>query len=490
MSPPTGSVPPTIVMPLRSWLAVSHLTVLLLPLLVLVASGTLAKELRDQTRSDLEHQAALVAMLVESEVRQARWANPGVGIACCSKRLSTYLRRAKAETYSGFQITDRRGIVVANSGSKQGYDLSGNAEVAEALSGQTSLVIRPRALPSRLQPLSSESRRARIRLFVAIPVEINGEILGSIVVSRTPREEVQALYQMAPTAALSAIGALLFTLALAWGAGVLAARSLRGLDRGAQRIADGDFGGIDDLARPRQSHIAEVAGVARSFTRMTSRLRERLGYIGEFASNVSHEFKTPLATLRGTVELLSDDDEMPTAQRERFLGNAERELDRLERMVTGLLSLARADEAHSRSRVALEEVLRQVAQDHQLELQGSAAVVLGDRAQLEAVVTNLVKNALRHGGEGVRVQLWAWSRGAETGFEVRDDGVGITEANLARVFDRFFTTDRGSGGTGLGLALVRAIIERHGGAVEVQSEPGNTVFRITLPSHQPDDRSW
>ncbi len=284
-----------------------------------------------------------------------------------------------------------------------------DAEVAEALSGQSSLVIRPRPLPSRFQPLSSESRRAKIRLFVAIPVEIEGEILGSIVVSRTPREEVQALYQMAPTAALSALGALLFTLALAWGAGVLAARSLRGLDQGAQRIADGDFGGIDDLARPRHSHIAEVAGVARSFTRMASRLQERMGYIGEFASNVSHEFKTPLATLRGTVELLSDDEEMPGVQRERFLDNAERELDRLERMVTGLLSLARADESHSRSPVVLDEVLASVARDAGIELQGRAHPVLGDRDQLEAVASNLVQNALRHGGDGVCVQIRACS---------------------------------------------------------------------------------
>ncbi|HHO54190.1 MAG TPA: HAMP domain-containing protein, partial [Deltaproteobacteria bacterium] len=416
--PAPSALAPTTVLPLRSWLAISHLTVLLLPLLVLVASGTLAKELRDQTRSDLEHQASLIAMLVESEVRQARWASPGVGIACCSRRLSSYLSRAKAETYSGFQITDRRGIVVANSGSKLGEDLSGNAEVAEALSGQSSLVIRPRPLPSRFQPLSSESRRAKIRLFVAIPVEIEGEILGSIVVSRTPREEVQALYQMAPTAALSALGALLFTLALAWGAGVLAARSLRGLDQGAQRIADGDFGGIDDLARPRHSHIAEVAGVARSFTRMASRLQERMGYIGEFASNVSHEFKTPLATLRGTVELLSDDEEMPGVQRERFLDNAERELDRLERMVTGLLSLARADESHSRSPVVLDEVLASVARDAGIELQGRAHPVLGDRDQLEAVASNLVQNALRHGGDGVCVQIRAWSGEGESGFEV------------------------------------------------------------------------
>jgi signal transduction histidine kinase len=227
--------------------------------------------------------------------------------------------------------------------------------------------------------------------------------------------------------------------------------------------------------------VREVAGLADSVASMAAQLQARLAYISEFASNVSHEFKTPLATLRGTVELLAEDDEMPTDQRTRFLDNASRELDRLERLVSGLLHLARADEGSEHEAVGLQELLDGVAAARGVELQGTAGVVSGSRAQLEAVAVNLVDNALTHGGDGVTVRVEAFTTDGRTGFRVVDDGVGITEANLPRIFDRFFTTHRAGGGTGLGLALVRAICERHGGHITARSEAGRTVFEVELP---------
>jgi signal transduction histidine kinase len=105
---------------------------------------------------------------------------------------------------------------------------------------------------------------------------------------------------------------------------------------------------------------------------------------------------------------------------------------------------------------------------------------MGDRVQLEAIAENLMVNAARHGGPCVQVRLWRVD--AETGFEVEDDGPGISVANQARVFERFFTTRRGDGGTGLGLALVRAVARAHGGDVGLVSESGRTVFRVALPA--------
>ena len=99
------------------------------------------------------------------------------------------------------------------------------------------------------------------------------------------------------------------------------------------------------------------------------------------------------------------------------------------------------------------------------------------------MIGNLVENARVHGGRDVWVRAWR-SEGV-CGFDVEDDGPGITPANLPRVFDRFFTTRRGSGGTGLGLALVRAVVTSHGGEVTVSSEPRRTVFRVRLPADEP-----
>jgi signal transduction histidine kinase len=219
---------------------------------------------------------------------------------------------------------------------------------------------------------------------------------------------------------------------------------------------------------------------------MSARLRQRLRYISEFAGNVSHEFKTPVSSLRGTVELLRDDDDMPPEQRARFLENALSDLDRLSRLVGGLLRLARAEEGGARAVFSLDDVVADVCARHRdgggdVSHSGAAARVDANREQIDSAVGNLVENALRHGGPDVKVQVVGFTDGAWTGVDVIDDGPGISPANLPKVFDRFFTTDRAKGGTGLGLALVRAVMEAHGGRVEVESVLGRTRLRVVLP---------
>jgi len=463
---------PTVVLPLRTWLAGSHAAVFLLPLLVVLGTGALGTDLRNQTRDDIEHQATILALHASTRLAAgASLADDGAG-------LSPMLAQVRERTLAGIQVTDTSGLVVASSGAL-GDDLADDPDVQAALGGHDSSSVRPRK-PSN-HPLSSESRRAGVRLFVAAPIWRGGEVAGAVVVSRTPREELQAMYHMADAPLLVGWFAGLFV-AIGVGAyfSVMLSRNLRRLDHGALQIASGSFGGLRLLERPTGSHVAEVARVAESVTAMAARLQERLGYIGEFASNVSHEFKTPLATLRGTVELLGDDDEMPLEQRARFLHNAERELVRLERLVGGLLSLARADEEPQASEVDLQGVAQRVAGRLGVAFEGDCGHTSGDEAQLEAVLTNLVHNAQRHGGEGVSVVVRGLGEGV---VEVHDDGVGISEANLARVFDRFFTTDRAEG-TGLGLALVRAVVESHGGHLTVTSSPGDTRFVMRLPPYR------
>ncbi|MEQ1568402.1 MAG: HAMP domain-containing sensor histidine kinase [Myxococcota bacterium] len=468
-------------LPLSAWLLCSHTAVLLPPVVVLLLSGTLTNDLRDQTRWDIEHQGALIATYLQSELEHARRARPGADLDDIEPRVRGPLRDAKESTLSGIRVVDARAKVVATSGDVLGEDLSSDPIVQAALDGRTGVEVRPRPEQTEYHPPWSESRSANVRVYVAIPVVLDQRVVGAVVISRTPREQFKALYHMAPGLVAAVVAAVFATAGVAGLAAWVATRSLEMLDRGALRIADGDHAGLDELDRPRRSHVSEVAHTANSIATMAERLRDRLSYISEFASNVSHEFKTPIATLRGTVELLTDDAEMPAEQRARFLDNAGRELSRLERMVSGLLSLARADEPHARAEVGLGELLADVAADHAVALSGEAAAVRGDRAQLEAVAKNLVENARRHGGPGVAVQLEGFVDGRATGFRVIDDGRGISDANLARVFDRFFTTDRASGGTGLGLALVRTIAQRHGGDVNVDSRPGRTVFTVRLP---------
>lgn len=466
-------------MPLRTWLMLSHLLVFTLPVVVLLGSGALARDLLEQTRQDLQHQAALLALVAEDLLVQARVATPGAGLESVGPALSERLRKAKATTLSGIEVTDTAGIVVATSGTVVGEDRSDHGEVQRALDGESLTVVKPRT-PVRL-PLDSPSRGASVRVFVAVPVTVDGEIVGAMVLSRTPREELETLYEMAPgPLVVGATSALLVTLVGGLAIGVVLTRSLRTVARTTTRIAEGRFDGLGELDPAEASHVADVALLATSVRATADRLKERLGYISEFASHVSHEFKTPLATLRGTVELLADDDgTMPADQRARFLGNAEAEVLRLQRLVDGLLGLARAEEARSRDEVDLDQLLALVVARHPgVALTGHAGSLRADRAQVEAVADNLLANAARYGAPPIEVV--AFRAAGEAGFEVTDHGPGVSPANQARVFDRFFTTGRDEGGTGLGLALVRTVARAHGGDAVMRCEGGATRFRVTL----------
>jgi signal transduction histidine kinase len=450
---------------LHTWLVGSHLVVLSLPLLAVVGTGALSWDLGNQTKEDLEHQGAILALLAEPLMDRP-------------ERLSPLLREVKAETLAGIRVVDREGVVVASSGDGVGDDVSEDEEVRAALTGIEGMAIRPRGRTRAYrEPLSSPSRHSAVRIYLAVPVSRGDELLGAVLLSRTPREELQTLYQMAPRLWWGAASAVLFTAGLALAAGHYGSRSLRTLQATCERIAGGSLDA--DLAGPASSRIAETAGLAASMGTMVARLRARLAYIREFAGNVSHEFKTPVAALRGSLELVRDDDAMPREQRIRFLDNALADLDRLSRLVGGLLRLARAEEAGGRSLLTLGALAREVAARHGVEFVGDASSIQANAEQVETAIDNLVQNALRHGGPPVVVR--AWREGRWTGVDVTDAGPGVSEANAARVFDRFFTTDRERGGTGLGLALVRAIAEAHGGTASLVPTPSGACFRVAFP---------
>jgi signal transduction histidine kinase len=467
---------PRIVLSLRTWLVLSHLVVLTLPVLALIGTGALAADLRMQTREDLEHQAALLALHIEAEL--ARSNTP-----LSRLQLNDFLAEAKQATLAGFRVVDARGVVVASSAGERGEDISDDPEVATALTGAKGVAEKPRArVPAASsRDLGGPSRHADVRVFVALPVREGGDVVGAVVLSRTPREEFQAFYQMAPRLTTGVLLALLGTVALAIGAGRILSRSLQALAEASHGIATGADAALLALEPASRSHVSEARALAAAMGTMSNRLRQRLRYISEFAGNVSHEFKTPVSSLRGTVELLRDDDDMPPDQRTRFLDNALADLDRLSRLVGGLLRLARAEEGGARTVVTLDDVVAEIVARHEgIVREGAGARVEMSREQVESAITNLVENALRHGA-GAPVRVHTWQDGRWTGVDVIDTGPGISPANLPKVFDRFFTTDRARGGTGLGLALVRAVAEAHGGRVDVESQPGHTRFRLTFP---------
>ncbi|MFH1469968.1 MAG: ATP-binding protein [Pseudomonadota bacterium] len=454
-------------LPLRLWMAVSHLMVLALPVLALLVTGSMARELQLQAQAELTHQGAAIARLAEPLLVR--------GDRAAMADLEAALGAVEADTGSRVELLDATGRVLMGSPPRdRPLTLSDRREVAQALTGQRAFAVRKRP-----KGCAAAECRGLVRVFMATPIWHDEAVIGAVRVSLAPRHALQAVGGWPFWLAVGLTLACTVVLAVAWGH--VLSRSLTALSRTSRRIQDGEFHAVHALERPGRSHVTEVGALARGVSAMALRLEQRLAYIGEFASNVSHEFKTPITTLRGTVELLRDDDQMDAEQRARFLENALADLDRMERLVSGLLALARAEQAGPREPVDLDALLAQLAERFGIPVEGEAGAVPGNPAQIAAAIGNLVENALQHGGPDVRVRLLAWREERGAFIEIIDDGQGISAANLPKVFDRFFTTGRARGRAGLGLALVRAVCEAHGGEVSVQSRPGETRFRVRLP---------
>ena len=225
----------------------------------------------------------------------------------------------------------------------------------------------------------------------------------------------------------------------------------------------------------------------------------------DFVANASHELRTPLAALSGFIDTLRGSAREDPAARERFLPIMQAQADRMARLIDDLLSLSRIElNAHLRpdKQVDVGAIVRQVAdslqtlaRDRNVEVKtiGSSAPLLvpGDRDELIRVFENLVENALKYAASGKRVDI-ALSVGEgsdgkrEARIAVRDRGPGIAPEHLPRLTERFYRVDvsesRAQGGTGLGLALVKHILNRHGGRLTIESSPGQgATFTVHLP---------
>lgn len=226
----------------------------------------------------------------------------------------------------------------------------------------------------------------------------------------------------------------------------------------------------------------------------------------DFVANASHELRTPLAALLGFIETLQGPARADEPMRDKFLGIMREQAARMARLIDDLLSLSRIElNAHLRpgGEVDLTAVVRQVvdglqmlARDRGVEIKvtGEDAVrVAGDRDELTRAIENLVENALKYGGEGKRIDIVVRrapprSDGLEAQLIVRDYGPGIAPEHLPRLTERFYrvnvTASRAQGGTGLGLALVKHILARHGGRLTIESVQGNgATFTALLPMH-------
>ena len=281
---------------------------------------------------------------------------------------------------------------------------------------------------------------------------------------------------------------------------LLAARTALPLRRFAATAAAVDAGDLTPRLEAEPTAAVELRALAEAFNHMLDRLDAAFARQRRFVSDASHELRSPLTAVRGQLEVLARSERPDAAEVRRVESLALAELGRVERLIEGLLALARLDEGEGPAprRIEAASFLADLAEAAPGGA-GHADLVAGDLVAdpdlIARVVRNLLENARRHAGPGGRVELGsAASAGGELRIWVDDDGPGIPPAERERVFDRFHRSeaarDRASGGSGLGLAISRSIVAAHGGRIWVEDSPlGGARVCFSLPRFAPKVRN-
>ncbi len=302
--------------------------------------------------------------------------------------------------------------------------------------------------------------------------------------------DTSVVWQTMISLVLSAVSALMLGTLMAALAGRRFLRPIREMSKATKAIAKGNFN-----VRVSVPKNAEMSELVDNFNRMTRDLGSIETLQRDFVNNVSHEFKTPLASISGFAKLMESGGLSEEQQRE-YAGIIAEESDRLAKLSASILRLTRLDNASSlsdRTEYDLDEQLRRTiallaSQWEQKNIDMTVEVdeitLCGSKELLGEVWLNLLTNAIRFTPEGGHIAVRASELLDEVVVEVEDDGCGMTPEVSSRVFERFYQGDRSHSneGNGLGLALVKRVVELSGGRVEVESSPGaGSVFRVRLP---------
>lgn len=395
------------------------------------------------------------------------------------------LRNTQAITLAGIRILDEKGIVIVGR-NEVGQSLAHVQEVKGALAGQYASVIRERRSDEAQPALTSLSRGTGIRVFTAFPIIDKGHVYGVIYLSRTPQNIVKHLYSIKEKVVLVIIILLVMTGLLVSFMSSRLSRPIAELRLQAQKVTRGEVDTVDVIAKPGSY---EVEALSRSIAEMSYTLQERGQYIQEFASHVSHEFKTPLTSMQASLELLQEHKEMSEEQQQRFLSNLQGDTERLKNLVTRLLEQARADTLATSSStshlIPILNSMRAQYKKHNIDLSFDeidldVELHISTDA-LESVLINLFDNSQSHGANTITLVTKATKEKGLFHLHIQDNGTGISPANKERIFTPFFTTRREQGGTGLGLGIITATLKAWKGAIALQDSDLGALFSVTLP---------
>jgi signal transduction histidine kinase len=342
-----------------------------------------------------------------------------------------------------------------------------------------------RALESGETATGRLERDGSDRAEVAVPLDSTTVILLSAPLNDA-LANVSLVRRTLLLAGLVGLGVSLFVGALAaW----RFTRRIRRLEEAAERIAAGDF--EQPVVDPVDDEVGELA---EAFDSMRLRLAQLDHARREFIANASHELRTPLFSLGGFLELMAHED-LDDQERRDFIEEMAAQVERLTKLATDLLDLSRLDAGQlsvSRTEVDVAAIAHTVGEEFHAIAEGSGhalqvradgpLLAVGDEQRVLQIARILVENALRHTPAGTTVVVTAEPEAGKAALSVRDNGPGVPARDHEHLFERFYRADGGkASGSGLGLAIARELAVRMDGAIELRSEPGNTVFTLLLP---------
>jgi two-component system, OmpR family, sensor histidine kinase ChvG len=365
------------------------------------------------------------------------------------------------------------------------------ATVRDALAGRYGAAVRP---------TGGETWRPSLTLHAAIPVRGGGgEVVGAVLVSQSTVRILRELDDVRLDVFKVFLGSVAIAAILSLLLAGTITHPIRRLSDEASALLDrrgrlrGRFGG--------SRRADEIGDLARALEQLTARLEAHQHALEAFASDVSHELKNPLAAIRSATELLAEIDD--PRDRERFAVLVQKEVARMERLLSGVREIGEIDarlETEDAVVVDAEALLREVVDGvrrradnavHNIEIvlasQGAPLPVHASAERLTQVFENLLDNARGFSPEGGTVSVSLGAQDGTVRILVEDQGPGIPETHLGKIFDRFFTYRPGepgarNGHTGLGLAIAKAIIEGYGGTITAGNRPeGGARFEVRLP---------
>ncbi len=384
-------------------------------------------------------------------------------------------------------VVDPRGNVMDNIQTAYSED----PEFVESLSGEE-------ISDALLKVLRGESIRVRSNegqaptFTVGVPFVQNDYVMGAVFIQTRAQEIESGLDQILLKITLITVGVLVLSGIAVFLFMRSALRPLRKMTDAAENIAEGNFKvRVDENKGGR-----ELKEVSRAFNTMTKKLEGVEEGRREFVSNVSHELRSPITSIRGFAEGMADG-VIPAEEHPKYLRLVADESKRLSGLVNDLLALSRLERDDAKPELSvfdINEMLRRAIIcritaveekkiDISCEPEEDPCYVRADRDRIEQVVINLLDNAIKFTGEGGKITLSSRVRGEKAEIIVRDNGIGVAEEDRDKIFDRFFTADRAhtSGkGTGLGLSISKRIMEMHGQSLQLLDTDKGAAFCFTL----------